>query len=82
MNQQINIEVIDQRFNRQEYDAEQALVEFAAVARDQADISLLETHLGSTVQDTLQPETISLWLKLSQLIKKITFPGAGVEGGS
>ena len=53
---------IDRRFYRQKYDAEQALAEFAAAARSEADLEQLSTLLASTVQETLQPDKVDLWL--------------------
>lgn len=53
---------IDQRFYRQKYDADQALAEFAAAARSQADLSQLVNQLDKVVQVTIQPETVSIWL--------------------
>jgi hypothetical protein len=54
---------IDRRFYRQKYDAEQALAQFAAAARSETDLAQLSHHLAATVQETLQPEEINLWLK-------------------
>ena len=54
---------IDRRFYRQKYDAEKALAEFAAEARSETNLNRLADHLIRTVQVTLQPEQISIWLK-------------------
>ena len=54
---------IDRRFYRQKYDAEKALAEFAAEARSETDFEQLANHLTGTVQETLQPENISLWMQ-------------------
>ncbi|MFO7623432.1 MAG: hypothetical protein R6V73_03705 [Anaerolineales bacterium] len=54
---------IDRRFFRQKYDAELALAEFAAAARNETNLNQLSTYLTATVQKTLQPEMVSLWLK-------------------
>jgi hypothetical protein len=54
---------IDRRFYRQKYDAEKALAEFAAVARSGSDLEQLSERLTTTVQETLHPLHISLWLK-------------------
>lgn len=56
-------EAIDRRFFRQKYDAEQALAGFATAARNETDIQQLSTRLTATVQETLQPEQVRLWLK-------------------
>ena len=62
--------IIDRRFYRQKYDAEKALAEFATAARSETDLEQLSYHLTATVQDTLQPERVDLWLKKSILIPK------------
>jgi hypothetical protein len=54
---------IDRRFYRQKYNAEQALAEFALTARSENDLVQLSSRLTATVQDTLQPEAVSLWIK-------------------
>jgi len=54
---------IDQRFFRSKYDAEKALIEFAAVARDEVDMVRLSGSLLSVVENTMQPEQTSLWLR-------------------
>jgi len=56
-------EFIDRRFYRQKYNAEQALAEFAATARNETDLKCLTSKLTGAVQETLQPQMLSLWLK-------------------
>jgi len=53
---------IDRRFFRRKYDAEQILVRFAEVARDEVDIDKLTTAIFAVVEETIQPENKSLWL--------------------
>ena len=56
-------DVIDRRFYRRKYDAEQALAQFAATARDEVDQESLTAALVGVVHGTIQPEKASLWLK-------------------
>jgi len=58
---------IDRRFFRRRYDAERALASFAATARDEVDMDRLEGAMIKVVLGTIQPKSVSLWLK------KITF---------
>ncbi len=53
---------IDSRFYRQKYDAEQALAQFAAAARNEVDMEKLTASLLAVVEETIHPETISLWI--------------------
>jgi amino acid transporter len=53
---------IDRRFYRKKYNAEQALTKFATIARDEVDIDRLTTSLLGVVEETIQPETTSLWI--------------------
>jgi len=54
---------IDRRFYRQKYNAEQALAQFAAAARSETDLEALTSQMLNIVQNTMQPEYVSLWLK-------------------
>jgi hypothetical protein len=55
--------VIDRRFFRQGYDAQQVLAEFAATARDETDAGALSAALTGVVEETMQPESVSVWLR-------------------
>jgi hypothetical protein len=60
---------IDRRFYRQKYDAQQVLAQFAQTARDEVEMDNLTTELLSTIQETMQPEQLSLWLSSDQRAK-------------
>lgn len=55
-------EIIDQRFYRQKYDAEQALALFNEAARSETDLQALVNRLVSVVTETTQPENVLVWL--------------------
>ena len=54
---------IDSRFYRQKYDAEQALAQFAATARNEVDMDKLTASLLGVVAEAIHPESISLWIQ-------------------
>lgn len=56
-------EIIDRRFFRKKYDAQQVLAQFALTARDETDLDALTTELVRVVQETMQPEQVSIWLR-------------------
>jgi hypothetical protein len=55
--------VIDRRFFRQGYDAQQVLASFANITRDETDMGELSAALIGVVEETMQPERLLLWLK-------------------
>ncbi len=54
---------IDKRFNRKKYDAQQVLENFSQTVRDETDIDTLTNELLNVVQETMQPKSMSVWLK-------------------
>ncbi len=56
-------EGIDRRFFRKKYNAQQVLAQFAQTARDETDLDALLAELVRVVDETLQPEHVSVWLK-------------------
>lgn len=56
-------DIIDRRFYRGRYNAEQVLAQFASAARDEVDIDQLTHTLLSIVEETVQPKGLGLWLR-------------------
>ena len=55
--------IIDRRFYRKKYDAQQVLAHFAITARDETDMNALAAELARVVQETLEPAEVKVWLK-------------------
>ncbi len=54
---------IDRRFYRGKYDATQTVEAFSARLRDEVDIDSLTKDLLVVVQESMQPRSVSLWLR-------------------
>lgn len=54
---------IDRRFYRSKYDAEQTLAAFSVRLRNLVDLRSLTSELVNVVDNTMEPEHASLWLK-------------------
>lgn len=54
---------IDRRFYRRKYDAARTLQAFSEHLRDEVELGKLAGRLVSVVEETMQPEHISLWLR-------------------
>ena len=54
---------IDRRFFRRKYDAARILAGFSKAARDEVDLDRLRAQLVEAVDDAMQPEHVSLWLR-------------------
>jgi hypothetical protein len=55
--------VIDRRFYRKKYDAQQVLEQFAQTARDETDMDVLTAELTRVIQETMQPKSLGIWVK-------------------
>jgi hypothetical protein len=58
-------QTIDRRFYRAKYDAAKTLERFAATLRTETNLSELSNQLVVAVRDTMQPASVSLWLRES-----------------
>jgi hypothetical protein len=55
-------QMIDRRFYRHKYNAEQALAEFGETLRSEVGLNALCDQLLAIVKETMEPEYVSLWL--------------------
>jgi hypothetical protein len=54
--------LVDRRFNRARYDADQTAAAFAGRLKDAADLDSVRDDLASVVRQTLEPTHVSLWV--------------------
>ena len=59
-------QAIDRRFFRQKYDAQRVLAQFAETARDEVELETLTAELLRVTRETVQPESVSIWLRERQ----------------
>lgn len=63
-------DAIDKRFYRRKYNAQQVLNDFAETVRDETNLEALTTRLLEVVNETMQPKSLSLWLKQTRPDRK------------
>jgi len=56
-------QVVDRRFNRARYDADQAIAAFAASLKDTVDLDSVREDLAGVVHRALEPAHVSVWIK-------------------
>jgi hypothetical protein len=54
--------VVDRRFNRARYDADQTVAVFAARLQDALDLDAVQDDLAGVVRHALEPAHVSVWI--------------------
>jgi HD superfamily phosphohydrolase YqeK len=54
--------VVDRRFNRTRYDADQTVAAFAARLKDAVDLDAIRDDLAGVAHQALEPAHVSVWI--------------------
>ena len=68
---------VDRRFNRRRYDAQATLAGFAALLREELDLSVVRSTLSTVVHDTMQPTQVWLWMVDPSVRRPAGSPASG-----
>jgi hypothetical protein len=55
-------QVVDRRFNRARYDADQTIAVFAALLKDTVDLNSVQNDLATVVNQVMEPAHVSVWI--------------------
>jgi hypothetical protein len=69
--------VVDRRFNRRKYNAAKTIESFSARLRDQVDLDTLAGELLVVTDATMEPTTVSLWLRPPDEVSRAHMPRWG-----
>jgi hypothetical protein len=59
-------QAVDRRFNRARYDADQTVTTFATRLKDAVDLDSVRDDLAATVEKTLEPAHMSVWIRAAE----------------
>jgi hypothetical protein len=73
-------QLVDRRFNRRRYDVAKTIEAFSVRLRDQVDLDTLTAELLGVVNQTVEPMTVSLWLRpASRRLYRNEAPGVALS---